>query len=164
MKADEKGIVLMVTLLMLSLMSLLGAAFLTMALTEMNVAKNQVEVVKAFNIGEAGLEATKAQFKQNNAISLFAQNQNQTITLITPTAFAGGTYTATATPCTPIRAQAADLTGCTPAGTNLAPGHSSFVVVSVGRYGLAVSQVSALLEVWSGGGSGNVQVLGWWEK
>lgn len=60
---DARGIALIVVLLVMGLLTLLGATFLTIASTEHTIASNEAGVSKAFNIAEAGLEMGKARLK-----------------------------------------------------------------------------------------------------
>ncbi len=57
----EQGIVLMVALLVMVFLSLLGATFLTLSLTESNISYNQVSSSKAFSLAEAGIELARKQ-------------------------------------------------------------------------------------------------------
>ena len=60
---DARGIILVVVLLVVSLLSLLGAALLTMSSTEHTIASNENNMARAFNIAEAGLERAKTRIK-----------------------------------------------------------------------------------------------------
>ncbi|MFQ5524493.1 MAG: PilX N-terminal domain-containing pilus assembly protein, partial [Acidimicrobiia bacterium] len=51
----ERGVALVVTLLVISLLSLVGFAFLTLSVTENTIAYNEVNATRAFGIAEAGL-------------------------------------------------------------------------------------------------------------
>ncbi|MBW8057813.1 MAG: hypothetical protein FVQ86_07320 [candidate division NC10 bacterium] len=55
----ERGVALVVTLLVISLLSLVGFAFLTLSVTENTIAYNDVNAAKAFNLTEAGVALAK---------------------------------------------------------------------------------------------------------
>ncbi len=60
---NERGIVLILSLLMLTILSILALSFLTLALHEHNIANNYTAHTQAFYVAEAGLETAKQQLK-----------------------------------------------------------------------------------------------------
>ncbi|MCZ6551047.1 MAG: PilX N-terminal domain-containing pilus assembly protein [candidate division NC10 bacterium] len=55
----ERGVALVVTLLVITLLSLVGFAFLTLSVTENTIAHNEVNATRAFNLAEAGVALAK---------------------------------------------------------------------------------------------------------
>ncbi len=55
----ERGIALVVTLLVISLLTLVGFAFLTLSVTENTIAYNEVNAAMSFNLAEAGVALAK---------------------------------------------------------------------------------------------------------
>lgn len=94
-RMNERGIALVVTLLVMGLLTLLGATFLTIPSTEHTIASNEAGVAKAFNIAEAGLERGKARIKTGTETGLnaFLSGTNPGPNLYTDVAFDDGTYT-----------------------------------------------------------------------
>jgi type II secretory pathway pseudopilin PulG len=93
--SDARGIALIVVLLVMGLLTLLGATFLTIASTEHTIASNEGGVARAFNIAEAGLERGKSRIKTGSETSLdaFLTGTSPGPNLFTNVAFDGGTYT-----------------------------------------------------------------------
>ncbi len=56
---DERGIALVVALLVSALLLLLGGHFMTASMTEKTIAANDVNVARAFYLAEAGIQHTK---------------------------------------------------------------------------------------------------------
>ncbi|MGH7406685.1 MAG: hypothetical protein ACREKF_01565, partial [Candidatus Methylomirabilales bacterium] len=61
--SGKGGFVLPVTMMVIAVLSLWGATFLSLSQTEHTIATNEVGTARAFNIAEAGLERTKARLK-----------------------------------------------------------------------------------------------------
>jgi hypothetical protein len=57
--AEERGIALVISLLVLALLSMLGVAFLSMSATEITIASNEVNASRAFFLTEAGVAIAK---------------------------------------------------------------------------------------------------------
>ncbi len=55
----ERGVALVVTLLVITLLSMVGIMFLTLSLTENTIAYNEVKAAVAFNLTEAGVALAK---------------------------------------------------------------------------------------------------------
>ncbi|MFQ5962170.1 MAG: pilus assembly PilX N-terminal domain-containing protein [Candidatus Methylomirabilales bacterium] len=53
---DERGIALVVALLVMTLLTLLGATILSMSSTESTIAANEVDAARAFQVADAGIE------------------------------------------------------------------------------------------------------------
>lgn len=81
---NERGIVLVLSLLMLTILSILALSFLTLALHENNIAHNYTRHTQAFFVAEAGVE------KAINELNL-----DPTYTGEPTTAFGSGTYDVT---------------------------------------------------------------------
>ncbi|MFQ5741651.1 MAG: PilX N-terminal domain-containing pilus assembly protein [Acidobacteriota bacterium] len=71
-RTGERGAALVVALLVMVVLSLLGIAFLSASLTESNIASNEADSAKAFNLAEAGLERAKRTLKMSTFSSLNA--------------------------------------------------------------------------------------------
>ena len=56
---DERGIALVVALLVSALLLLLGGHFMTASMTEKTIASNEVNVARAFYLAEAGVQHAK---------------------------------------------------------------------------------------------------------
>jgi hypothetical protein len=91
---DARGMALVVALLVMGLLTLLGATFLTISSTEHTIAANEVGVAKAFNIAEAGLERAKARIKTGTETNLdaFLSGGNPGPNLFTDVPFDDGKY------------------------------------------------------------------------
>ncbi len=61
----ERGVALVVTLLVISLLSVVGVMFLTLSLTENTIAHNEVNATKAFNLAEAAVALAKQTLKNS---------------------------------------------------------------------------------------------------
>jgi hypothetical protein len=57
--ADERGIALVIALLVMVLLSILGVTFLSMSATEITIASNEVDASRAFFLTEAGVAVAK---------------------------------------------------------------------------------------------------------
>lgn len=62
---SEKGLALVVVLLVTTVLFLLGSALLSLAVTEKKIASNQIDEVKALNIAEAGVEMVLNELKKD---------------------------------------------------------------------------------------------------
>jgi len=56
---DERGIALVIALLVSALLLLLGGHFMTASMTEKTIASNEVNVARAFYLAEAGIQHAK---------------------------------------------------------------------------------------------------------
>ncbi|MFQ5656491.1 MAG: PilX N-terminal domain-containing pilus assembly protein [Candidatus Methylomirabilales bacterium] len=56
---DERGIALVIALLVMTLLTLLGTTILSMSSTESNIAANEVDVARAFQVADAGVEHSR---------------------------------------------------------------------------------------------------------
>ncbi len=141
----ERGIALVVTLLVISLLTLVGVTFLTLSVTENTIAYNEVHTTRAFNVAEAGLAHARRELITANVNAILASNPP----LITFTAggqnviFAGGTYSVTVSnntaPTFPKGAIPADPGGATTDTDGI------IVTTSTGTYRNASRTVEALL-------------------
>lgn len=75
--ADERGIALVIALLVMALLSILGVTFLSMSATEFAIASNEVDASRAFFLTEAGVALAK-QSLRNSA------NWNNELTAVQP--------------------------------------------------------------------------------
>ncbi len=57
LRTDQHGMILVVTLLMVTMLGMLGSAFLTTSGTEHQIAKNDQELIQALYVAEGGLQA-----------------------------------------------------------------------------------------------------------
>ncbi len=58
MRRDQHGMILVVTLLLVTLLGMLGSAFLTTSGTEHQIAKNDQELIQALYVAEGGVQTT----------------------------------------------------------------------------------------------------------
>ncbi len=61
---DQRGIILVVTLMVVLILALLGTAFLTISGTEHQIAKNDQEITQALHVAEGGLQTAINQLNQ----------------------------------------------------------------------------------------------------
>ena len=169
---NERGIALVVALLVMSLLSLLGTTFLAMAMTESMIATNLVHEIKAFNIAEAGLEHARTvivKSKSGGIVGILASGKIQGFGPSVP--YAGGTYTVTVrNNCKSMNGIAADITGCTPAGVvsnvtllTSADTDGNLILTSIGRYEKATKTISTLVRLQKSDPVITSRVLAWWE-
>jgi hypothetical protein len=64
---DQRGIILVVVLLVIIVLGLLGSAFLTMSSTEDQISRNDQDVVQALYVAEAGVQSTLNQLNLDPA-------------------------------------------------------------------------------------------------
>jgi hypothetical protein len=64
---DQRGIILLVVLMVMIVLSLLGSALLTMSFTEDQISRNDQEVAQALYVAEAGVQSTLNQLNLNPA-------------------------------------------------------------------------------------------------
>jgi hypothetical protein len=64
---DQRGIILLVVLMVMIVLGLLGSALLTMSFTEDQISRNDQEVVQALYVAEAGVQSTLNQLNLNPA-------------------------------------------------------------------------------------------------
>ena len=153
----NKGIVLVVAMLVMCLLSLLGVTFLGIALTEHQVARNHYHQAKAFNIAEAGLERGRHALKDGNIIPILAQGGVFAFGSA-PVPFGGGTYRVLlVNNCTPVNGHAADVAGC----ASNTDGDNRALVLSLGKYENATRLLATVVEAKPG--PSVATVLGWWE-
>jgi hypothetical protein len=142
---DTRGIALIVALLVMGLLTLLGATFLTVASTEHTIASNELGVAKSFNIAEAGLERTKTRMKTGTEpLNNYLSGTNPGPNLYSSVAFDGGTYTV-------VIEDDVD-TGNDP----LVDTNNRVLIRATGTFGTARKQVLSLVEVVTGGGPGTI--------
>lgn len=89
---EERGIALLIALLLMGLLLLLGTTFLTMSSTESQIALNERNAVQAFYLADAGV---------NKAISDLNANANYTGSGTAELALGPGTYTVSVAAVTP---------------------------------------------------------------
>jgi hypothetical protein len=133
--SGEEGFILPVTLMVIGLISLLGATFLTVSGTEHTIASNEVKAAKAFNIAEAGLERAKTRLRTateplNNFLSGTSPGPN----LYTGVSFDGGTYAVVISD---------DNDDANP-NTDI---NNRVFIRATGTYGTARKQIVALVEI-----------------
>ncbi|MFQ5658014.1 MAG: PilX N-terminal domain-containing pilus assembly protein [Candidatus Methylomirabilales bacterium] len=142
--SNERGVVLVVTLLVIAALSLLGAAFLGTSLTEAKISANAVDAARTFNIGEAGLEHAKRSVLGADVITILANGGTPSFGPSVP--FDGGSYqVVVSNNCTAIGAYPADTVGCPPLPAS--DGDMLVVVTSTGTYQNSRRVVNLLLEV-----------------
>ena len=66
-RTDQRGMILVVTLMIVLMLALLGSAILTTSGTEHQIAKNDQEVTQAFYVAEAGLQTALNQLNRGLA-------------------------------------------------------------------------------------------------
>ncbi len=99
---DQRGIILVVALMVTLILALLGTAFLTTSGTEHQIAKNDQEIVQALYVAEGGLQTALNQM-------------NLTLVPSTPGTIGPGQYTVTVTDAsTPTRQKRIVATGHVP--------------------------------------------------
>jgi hypothetical protein len=88
---NEKGSILLISLLMLTLFSLVGGTFLILSNTEGKIATNQEKAAQALYVAESGAHVAYREFAASNfrARSHNGDGSIATAGLLTPTAFAG---------------------------------------------------------------------------
>ena len=169
---NERGIALVVALLVMSLLTLLGTTFLTMSAIESMIATNLVHEIRAFHIAEAGLEHARTvlvKSKSGGIVGVLASGKIHGLDPSVP--FAGGTYSVTVrNNCKSMNGIAADITGCTPAGVvsnvtilTSADTDGNLILTSVGRYEKAVKTISTLVRIQKSDPVITSKVLAWWE-
>jgi Tfp pilus assembly protein PilX len=117
--ANERGIVLVISLLVMTLLSVLGITFMALSGTERTIASNEVNTAQAFGVAEAGIEHARRELVGVNLDALLAGGNAGVATLNftgygTSVSFAGGSYSVTArNNTTAIGTFAADVGGTT---------------------------------------------------
>ncbi len=111
---DQRGIILVVTLMIVLILALLGSAFLTTSGTEHQIAKNDQEIVQALYVAEAGLQTALNWKNQKPEQDLTPLTCPTTITIIGNGGFIAGDSCATVTNASPTRQQRIEATGYVP--------------------------------------------------
>jgi len=139
----QRGVVLVVTLLVITFLSLLGAAFLSLSLAENNISRNLVSSAQAFGIAEAGLEHARVELLGKDVNALLAGGGTVNFTGYGPTvSFAGGTYRVTIrNNTTALGAFAADPGGAT------TDTDSRILLTATGTYRTATKILEALVSM-----------------
>jgi len=88
---NERGIVLVLSLLVMTILSIMGLAFLGTAITESNISTNYRDHTKAFFIAEGGTERARQVLVTTDIPALLLAGGN----LFTDEPFGGGTYSVT---------------------------------------------------------------------
>ncbi|MFQ5804639.1 MAG: PilX N-terminal domain-containing pilus assembly protein [Candidatus Methylomirabilales bacterium] len=139
----ERGVALVVTLLVISLLSVVGFAFLTLSVTENTIAYNEVHATRAFGIAEAGIEHARRELITSDVNTILASNPP----LITFTVggqivgFGGGTYSVTvANNTTAIGGVPADPGGANTDTDNI------LILTSTGTFQNATSSIEATVQ------------------
>lgn len=92
-RPDERGMVLVVALLVMVILALLGVTFLTISASEYNIASNELNASRAFNLAEAGAEHARAELRGADINSILTQGGNINFAGYgTAVSFAGGSY------------------------------------------------------------------------
>jgi len=139
--AEQRGVVLVVTLLVITFLSLLGVAFLSLSLTENTISHNLVMASQAFGIAEAGLEHGRVELLGRNVNAILAGGGNLDFSGYgTTVSFAAGTYRVTIrNNTTAIGAFAADPGGATNDTDN------QVLITATGTYRSARKVIEALV-------------------
>ncbi len=127
---EQRGMVLVVTLLVIIFLSLLGSTLLSLSLAENNISTNLVRSSKAFGIAEAGLEHARAELAGKDFNAILAAGGSLNFTGFgTTVSFAGGNYSVNITNnTTAIGAFPADPGGATNDTDN------RIIITSTGTY------------------------------
>ncbi|MGH7407878.1 MAG: pilus assembly PilX family protein [Candidatus Methylomirabilales bacterium] len=158
--SGKGGFVLPVTMMVIAVLSLWGATFLTLSQTEHTIASNEVSTARAFNIAEAGLERTKARLKTgpeptNAFLSGTSPGPNPFgSTPAAGNAFDGGNYIVVITDDNDDADQTTDS-------------NNRVFIRSTGTFGTAQKQILALVTTSpplpTPNGAGEVLTTGTWE-
>ncbi|MFQ5962169.1 MAG: PilX N-terminal domain-containing pilus assembly protein, partial [Candidatus Methylomirabilales bacterium] len=63
---DERGIALVISLMVMVLLTLVGTLFLTTSTTESTISRNEISTARTFELADAGLQHGKKSLESKN--------------------------------------------------------------------------------------------------
>ncbi|MFQ5961966.1 MAG: PilX N-terminal domain-containing pilus assembly protein, partial [Candidatus Methylomirabilales bacterium] len=119
---DERGIALVISLLVMTLLTLVGTMFLNISTTESTISRNEISTARVFQLSEAGIQHAKKSLESKDLSDVIADTATVFATG-NSASLGGGTYTVDVTnnfgagfPRGTIPADAVSG-GCTPSAT-----------------------------------------------
>lgn len=146
---NERGIVLVITMLVVALLLILGAHFMGASLTEHTIATNDVNAARAFYLGDAGTEHARKTLETLN----FSQVLDGTTTVfaaVNTVNLAGGSYTVQVTNNIAGNGFPRGTIAADPSASATVDGDDIVVVTSTGTFRNGQQTVETVLQKGAG--------------